>query len=272
MKLSEIHSSQNGYHKTSPPSGEVFVAAPTTTAFPSEVIPLAWPVLFYNLTRFTWADMRLIRLPQSLLVLATALWATGWLPGRWWATGFCLLLLAALQWKLQRWRQQDFVRFVASTPPTVKPQRLDPKQKIPVQVTGRFAVENKIQRFTWLPGFYRTFATREHALLCQATKRTFLWLARWPETEVGLWYIFFTPQVIQRVQWGALQFGRHSRPALAVTYLLPDDKTQRRRAETHTTVYLAFVDQAEGSAIFADLLVDLPDAALAPTRPRSSPQ
>lgn len=272
MKLSETHSSQNGYHKTSPSSGEVFVAAPRPTTFVQEVIPLSLPVLFYNLTHFTWGDMRLIRLPQVGLALTAALWATGWFAGRWWVTGLAVALLLGLHWRLRGWRQQDFVHFVANTPPTVKQKQLKPPEKIPVQVTGRFAVENKVQRFTWVPGFYRTFATREHALLCQVGPRRFLWLAQWPTVEIGLWYVFFTPPMIQQVQWGELHFGRHSRPALAVTYLLPADKAQRRRAATNETVYLAFADLADGHIILADLLADLPASVLTAAQPTATPQ
>lgn len=269
MKRTETHSSQNGYHKASPQPGEVFVVPPQPTTFPSETIPLSLPLLFYNLARFTWGDVRLIRLLQWALVFAAAFWATGWLPGRWWGTALSLALLVALFWRLYRWRQADFVTFVRSPLPPVTPQRLAPKEKLPVYVTGRFAVEKKIQRFTWLPGFYRTFATREHALICQVAQRSWFWLARWPEAEIGLWYIFFTPPMIKQLEWGELHFGKHYRPALAVTYELPVDSKQRRRTEVSETVYLALPDADNGCAILADLLVDLPAPALGAQRPSS---
>ena len=60
-------------------------------------------------------------------------------------------------------------------------------------VTGGLTVEGSEQRFTFVPGFYKTFATREHALLCQVRPAARVGVLRWPEAEVGMWYAFFQP-------------------------------------------------------------------------------
>jgi hypothetical protein len=149
--------------------------------------------------------------------------------------------------------------------PAVRPQVLPASEKLPIFATGYFSVENKRKRFTWLPGFYRTFATREHALLCQLAERPFAGIANWPETEVGLWYIFFTPGAISQIRWGRLAFGRTVLPAIAVTYT-PEETPAARSRNTGPhpeTVYLAFTDEQTGKTILADLLHDSPESALA---------
>jgi hypothetical protein len=171
------------------------------------------------------------------------------------------MLLVALEAWLLRWQRRDFVHFVACTCPPVQAQALDAKAKIPIHASGLFQVEAKRRRYTWLPGFYRTFATREHALLCQVVERRFFKVGHWPEAEVGLWYVFFQPEMIQQVEWGTLHFGAHSRPALAVTYEPLDQAPKRRHAPPSETIYLAFQQAEEGLAILADLLQDLPATA-----------
>lgn len=273
MKLPEIHPSQNGYQKSPLTAAAPLVAPPQQrTSFPVDAIPLSPTVILYNLSRFTFGGLLLIRCLRWLLLLLVVVWATGLLPGGRWVSGVWLVLLLALEVWLLRWKRRDFVRFVESPCPTVQVEALNAKAKIPIHATGLFHVENKRQRYTWLPGFYRTFATREHALLCQVTDRSFLKMGRWPESEIGLWYVFFQPATIQHVRWGKLYFGNHARPALAVTYQ-PQDNTPKRRQDIHgETVYLAFQHFEEGALILADLLQDLPATAICPISSLSTPQ
>ena len=272
MKLPEIHPSQNGYHKGPPvPSGSLGTP-PQRTTFPVDTIPLSPTVLLYNLSHFTLGELPLNRSLRWFLLFLAGLWLIGFLPGgRWISVGWLLLLLALEVW-LFRWKRRDFVHFVESACPAVQAQALDAKIKIPIHATGLFRVETKSQRYTWLPGFYRTFATREHALLCQVAARSFFKLGRWPEAEIGLWYVFFQPETIQQVRWGMLHFGAHLRPALAITYQILENPPKRRQDPPSETIYLAFQQVEEGAAILADLLQDLPATARCPISSLPAPQ
>ncbi|RIK36290.1 MAG: hypothetical protein DCC55_27765 [Chloroflexi bacterium] len=254
--------SLNGHHAAPPSSGGAFAAVRGRTVFPHERVLPAPATLLYAWQRRQIAGTPLIRLPQWLLLTGGVLWATSLLPGRWWGAGLCLLLLLALQGTLWWLRRHDFVHFTPGALPLVRPQPLEPAAKIPLFATGLFGVERKEQRFTWLPGFYRTFATREHALLCQVNDHPAGFGSSPPEEE-GLWYVFFTPATIESVEGGNLSFGRNHRPALAVCYRHIPARQKEKQSPTSQleTVYLAFQQEADCHTVLADLLFDLPAAA-----------
>jgi hypothetical protein len=262
LSYSRPSPSLNGAHAAPPQPGGVFTVAATRTVFPIDVIRLTWVTLLYGLARGQIGGIRLIRWPQVLLLLAAALWATGALPGGRGVATLWLLVWLTLILALRMLRRRDFVQFVAGVLPPVQAETLPSSAKLPVFVTGLFSVENKQQRFTWLPGFYRTFATREHALICQVAGRPAASLGRWGEDETGLWYIFFTPALIESVQWGTVTFGANRRPALVVQYRrgAPDQTGARSAPSDLETVYLAVYDQATGQRMLADLLHDWPSS------------
>ena len=219
--------------------------------------------MLYALSVYQLGSASLLRWLLFLLIGSGVVWVVGWLPGHWLVAGGALASVITLLALLRYWRQRDFVYFVAGTPPLVDSEPLSPTQKAPVMVTGFFGVEQKQQRFTWLPGFYRTFATREHALLCQVAQQCWAGLGRWPAEEVGLWYIFFTPTTIVQIEWGELYFGAEARLAIAVTHRVTLPKQRRWRSEQvrDEKVYIAFTSAAIGEAIWADLHHDLPQSA-----------
>lgn len=102
-----------------------------------------------------------------------------------------------------RLRKRDFVNFQATALPTTSPSLLNPAHKLPIYATGLFSVENKYQRYTWLPGFYRTFATREHALLCQVAARKFLQVADISQKAKQVSGMFFLRRVTSNRSVGA---------------------------------------------------------------------
>lgn len=254
--------SLNGHHGSPPASGGAFAAPRERTVFPHERILLAPATLLYAWRRRQVAGTPLIRLPQWLLLAGGTFWAVGLLPGRWWGAGLCLLLLVALQGTLWWLRRRDFVHFTPDALSPVQPRPLSATAKIPLFATGLFGVERKERRFTWLPGFYRTFATREHALLCQVHDHP-TGFGDSPPEEEGLWYIFFTPPTIESVQGGTLAFGRNRRPALAVSYrhIPAGQKKTKSPTSRPETVYLAFQQHEDREMVLADLLFDLPLAA-----------
>ncbi len=274
VKLPEIKPSLNGKHEAPPPASGAFVVPPARTSFPSEQPPLSLPTFVYQVSRYQLGGMPLLNWVRWALFGATLIWASGWLPGRWWVAGACIALLVLSLTVQMRLRKRDFVNFQASALPTTVPRLLDPSHKIPIYATGLFSVENKYQRYTWLPGFYRTFATREHALLCQMAARKFLQVVAWPESETGLWYVFFMPGDIKQIRWGALRFGKTVRPALAVTYELtiPKQARMRKDAMCTETIFLAVQNEADGHTLLADLCFDAPAAALIQSTTSASSQ
>lgn len=238
-------------------SGASVVAAKPTT-FPQESPDRSLRTFFYYSSCQHIGGTPVIRWIFILLLLAIPVWRLSGLPGGWWSP----LALFGSAWivlwiTLYRWRKQDFVRFVPETLPAVTATALTPQEKLPVYATGFFSVEGKEQRFTWLPGFFRTFATREHAIMCQVAPEQ-RGMGRWPEDQVGLWYIFFSPEEIQTVQWGSLHFGASAQPAVAITYKRVIPKRGRFRPEKTITevIYLAVEREADGHQILADLQFD----------------
>jgi len=253
-----VHStpSLNGKYEASPQTSGASVIAAQRTTFPEDHPRISLRTALYYASRYRLGSASLLRWLFFFLGVGGVLWAVGWLPGHWWGAGFMLLLLIGLLGIFRYWQQRDFVEFVPASPPTIPAQSLSPEDKTPVMVTGFFSVEQKYQRFTWLPGFYRTFATREHALICQVAQRSWAGLLRWPGEEVGLWYIFFLPNDIRQLQWGEVQFGADARPAIAVTHRVTIPKQSRFRSEQvrDEIIYLAFETAAIGEIIWADLL------------------
>ncbi len=268
MKLPEIKPSPNGKYEAPPPSSGAFIIQPLPTDFPSDPLPLSLPTLFYNSSRYWLAGASLLRW-LTWLFLLMAVTSILW---HWWITALWLVILAAILIMIAYWRHRDFVNFTAAPLPQLPPQPLTLKQKIPVFVTGRFNVENKWQRYTWLPGFYRTFATRERALLCRVQNQSFLRISHWSEAEIGLWYIFFMPDQVQQVRWGRLAFGKTTRPALAITYRANLPKSKRIDDVREENIYLAVQTAEDGYKILADLTRDVPASALTPQASASSAQ
>lgn len=244
--------------------------APPPSAAPRTVFPpdvrLGTPrLILYTLGRAEFAGARLWRwLWVGGLVLAL-IWLPGWLPGGRWVSAGLLAALLGLSLLRLRLGRTDFVAFSAEQRPALTPAPLPPAQKLPVYVAGRLGVEGKEQRFTWVPGFYRTFATREHALLCRSNERRVWGVASWPEGEAGLWYAFFRPEAILGVRWGEADVGGRALRTLAVTVDAPPARRRFARGGPET-LYIACPDAAQAAVLLADLLAD-PTAA-----PHAAPQ
>ena len=237
----------------------------TRTVFSSDPPALSARTFLYHGSRYLIGGASLIRWLIIVLVVCGIVWAPGWLPGSWFVSIACGLAIVALLFPLWRWRKRDFVTFEARALPSLPAAPLTPEDKIPLHATGYFNVEGKWQRFTWISGFYRVFATRERALLCLIQDKRFLYLGRLPADAVGMWYVFFMPQDVQRVAWGQLAFGREPRPALAIDYSVTVPARNRLRSDPTVveTLYIACQNEADAHTILADLLHDLPKDAVA---------
>lgn len=259
MKLHHYSSTNGKVEAPSQFSGASAVSS-QQTVFPQADLKPSWITTLYALNRYTISGVTLLRWALTIVPLAALIWGVGRFPGRWWGAALWIILWVLLIATNIYWRRRDFVRFAPSSLPATASGPLVPSDKIAIYVTGYLTVEEKHQRFTWVPGFFRTFATREHALICQLTQQRFVGIAEWPETELGLWYLFFHPRDIAAVEWGELCFGRDRTTAIAVTYHRTIPARGRFRPERTATevVYLAVANDTDGLAILADLQYDRP--------------
>lgn len=295
-------SSQNGSHKdytladsgqnrmcgmTSPESGEVIpilqqssavapaVAPPSVknrTIFPKHTLTASTRLWLYLLPKRLWFGASLLRWIYILLIFGTMFYFLARFPLRWAAVVFGSALFVALLYGMWKGKQNDFVNFVEE--PYAREQMneyapLGSHEKIAIHATGRFEVANKAERFTWLPGFYRTFATHEHAVMCLVEPGQFDRVAFWarigywaPDTE-GMWYMFLTADLVDQIRMGFLDFGHTPQPSVAIDYTLtlpPRNrlaKLFKGKQIITETLYLACESQEDCARIFADLQVDL---------------
>lgn len=238
---------------------------PPRTAFLPER-PVDSPrALLYHLARRQLLGLPLIRWLYLLLCL-TPLLMTLLLPLPWSFVGGLgpLLLIGLWLWEWSA-RKQGYVRFTPLPAPPVTPKPLPPKAKLPVYVSGLLAVENKARPFAAVPGFYRTFNTREHALLCRVRAQGITGLGAWPPDEEGLWYAFFTADHVHSVRTGIIAFDRTPMAGFAVDYTPPQPLDgKRRRRPQRQTLYVAFPQPEDFQTALADLAVDPPTRAAAP--------
>jgi hypothetical protein len=222
----------------------------------------------YNLERHWLLNMPLRRwlILLSLVVPAT-MWLQVWKVSRL-AAG--LVTLAAMVTLIGIWwaQRQRYVRFIASdsaAAPAVGSgpgggrhragkqaaveSPLSPMQKVGVYATGYFEVGGKRQYLVETPADYTTFETREHCVMTQVPEARFLLVAKSRFAEVGWWYTFFQPAMINVVTSGFLQFGTRPRLAIRVEISASDDSEQE-------ALYLSFDNPATRSAVLADLQYD----------------
>lgn len=138
------------------------------------------------------------------------------------------------------------------------PRALAPADKVPVWATGRFEVEGRSSFLAGLQAYWRTFASREHAVMAIRHRSRFLLAGKSPEEQIGMWYIFIPADHVERIVPGRIAFGGARGPGLRVDYRLPADARPPRRllwpAPTRGTVYLRFTDEAARALVWADLL------------------
>lgn len=181
---------------------------------------------------------------------------------RWLILGLLLILAVALLGVRSWAARRDYVVFQPAVdlhPPAGA--ALDPAAKLLHRATGWFEVQGKGRFFADLPAFWRTFETREHAIMAIVHDARFLVVGELPERDVGMWYIFFQPPDLTGVTPGQLIFGSAARPALRLDYRIVPTAPRRpgrrpsQRPLPHT-VYLAFDHDSARNAVWADLLAD----------------
>jgi hypothetical protein len=179
-----------------------------------------------------------------------------WWPRFWLATPFGLLwlsYLALLGWAARR----KYVLFEPLPHAEILPQAhslpaLRAEELVPVRATGSFTVEGKNQYYVDVEADFETVQTREHIVLGRVHPSRFLLVGSWPEWELGWWYIFFQPEMIQEMSLGQLWAGRGVHLALRVLYTSDEQSLQ--------TIYLACDDRDAMRRIWDDLSRDAPPA------------
>ncbi|MDW8269526.1 MAG: hypothetical protein RMN24_10205, partial [Anaerolineae bacterium] len=115
-----------------------------------------------------------IRWQRGLPVLLLALALIGWLGIRPGGFGVALglvglaIVLGFGSWLAQR---RCYVAFRPEMDLAPTSSALAPADKVPVRVSGLLGVEGRERVFAELPGYYRTYASREHAVLARKTLR-----------------------------------------------------------------------------------------------------
>lgn len=232
-------------------------ASPQPSQLPDDFRQVTWRSIFYSAEHCEIAGVRPVRWLWGVGILLALLWLTGWLPGGYWVSGAICGGLITLTLVLHSLRRADYVTFSAEPLPEISPSALPATDRIPVHVTGALSVTGKERRFTWLPGLYCSFATREHALICQQRQRRVLGIGQWPEAQIGLWYAFIQPSALNDVQWGWLRFDGSAQRAIAIIYR-PEatQKTSLRRSTPSERLLLAFANDDDARWVYADLRSD----------------
>ena len=227
----------------------------------------------YQLNRHRWIGAPLDRWGMVGLALLVGLFAIGLLPGGVAGVAGCGVLLAALLLLRFVASRRFWVVFKAEESPVGRRPNgavLNPNDKLLLRATGRFEVEGKSQDFTELLAYFRSFETREHAVMAIRPHAGFLGIGVWPEHEIGMWYMFFKHSEIQQILPGALAFGPARRPALRIEVRreMPQKTSpldvwggyrsgQRAKPKYEdATIFLSFDSSADRDRVLADLTAD----------------
>jgi hypothetical protein len=138
------------------------------------------------------------------------------------------------------------------------PAALLPDDKVQVRATGRFTVNGQAHDFADLLAYWRTFASREHAVMAIQHDNRWLLLGAMPEELVGMWYIFFAPEAVRDLTPGRLAFASEAGPALRVRYWRTEPSADEKKPPrlVEETAYLRFEDDEARRSVWADLLAD----------------
>jgi len=218
--------------------------------------------LLYNLRHHVWGDLSLNVWVTLLLLVLGILSYFGVLPGGA-ALAVSMLALILLLFSSNWWAKRRF--YVLFEPLDSANEfgslaALEPKDKVLVRATGEFAVEGETKRFMDLLAYYRTFETREHAIMARRTPSRFGGLGRSRPEMLGMWYIFFMPEHLTAVTPGRLYFGAAPNPALRLDYVRFTKKGKAKNA----VAFLSFETEKNKQQVLADLLLDMGGRAASP--------
>jgi hypothetical protein len=133
---------------------------------------------------------------------------------------------------------------------------LAPDDKEAAFASGRFEVEGKEGRHANLIAYWRTFGSREHAVMAIQHPSRFA-LGSLPSDRIGMWYAFFKPEDIEEIAAGTVAFGGVLRPGLKIVYRRPPPQDGKRpKQPVREVLHLAFEAEPARDRVWADLLAD----------------
>jgi hypothetical protein len=195
-----------------------------------------------SLRNWLWA---LLVVPPALAALRRMAWLQAILPSL-----LAALLLAGIEWtRYKGYMIFEPAQLDLSAVPRQPPVKVD--EQVPCRASGPFAVGDKRRHIVNERAWISYVRTREHIAMVHLERTRFLLLARSLATDVGYWYVFFTPQHVQHVETGHVLCGIRSRPGLAIRYLSQEKRGQEK------TVYLTFDDTDTLRWVLDDLRTDV---------------
>ena len=227
--------------------------------------------LAYQLRMHRLGDAQLDVLARNAALLAAAIILIQWLlrgrpplPAWHWLVLGLILAVALGVIALAAWAARSgYAAFTRQGDlPRPRPMTMSPDDKEATFATGRFEVAEKRGYLADLGGYWRSFGSREHAVMALQPRSRFL-LGALPSDRVGMWYAFFRPEDIVEVTAGVVAFGGLRRPGLRVIYRsVPPSDGKKPKKPIRETLHLAFEDAAARDRVWADVIAD---AAPAPS-------
>ncbi len=187
-------------------------------------------------------------------------------PGRVMFAILFLLVIVALSLGNHHARRRYYVHFVPEQhpePPEDPPEPLWPEDKLLHHASGHFEVEGQEGDWSHLIAYYRTFESREHAIMARLTPSSFLKFGEVRPDVLGMWYIFIKPENLLDVIPGRLFFGKEEEPGLKLRYRRFDKKGNPEE----TIAFLHFASEKDRIRVQDDLLLDMGGPARRPWRP-----
>ena len=224
--------------------------------------------LLYNLDHHYFVEVKLRTWLNWVLVVLAVLALLGRFPGSYVAAISFLLIIAFLSLSSRYARRRYYVHFVSEKNPESPedpPLPLWPEDKLLHHASGHFHVEDMEGDWTHLIAYYRTFETREHAVMARRTPSRFLKIGEDDPLTLGMWYIFVSPENLLDVTPGCIHFGGEGEPGLRLRWRRFDEK----RKPIDDVAFLHFNSVADRERVQADLLLDMGGP---PHRPWRRPQ
>lgn len=214
---------------------------------------------FFEVRMRTWLNWMLVMLAVLALLLGV--------PGRLFLAGCFLGLILIFSLASRYARRRYYIHFTPEIhePPEDPPPPLWPQDKLLHHASGHFEVEGKEADWTRLPAYYRTFETREHAIMARLTPTRFLKLGEFPPQHLGMWYRFIAPENLLEVTPGRIYFGGGEEPGLRLRYRRFTEKGK----PLEDTCFLHFDSEEDRARVLADLLLDMGGPARRPWRPEA---
>jgi len=204
--------------------------------------------LAYNFARHYISGVQLTWWLLGLAVVWIALLILGTVPRT--AAGIAaavVALLLVLLFVLAR--RGGYIVFRADQSQATPSRALKPEEKVPARAAGFFEVSGMRAYFAGVQVWFETVETREHIVIARNAHSRFLLFLATRAHEEGVWYVFFQPTHLQRIETGILCFGWRVQPALRITFQDPEKKERE-------VLHLGFDDAEKRSIALNDLRLD----------------